>query len=103
MPIPNIKQAETMARMAGTDSRTIICQSCKKPLWTLSNFKHYGTKWSCDKEAFEGVPEYNDIWSKDGTSCSECLCWFCGEPWGQALKDDKGNTFFKPTVLEELV
>ena len=102
MAIPNIKQAEKMARLSATDSRTVICQQCKKPLWKFSNFKHYGTKWSCDKDAFPGVPEYNNIWSKDGTSCSECLCWFCGETWLSVIQDEHGNSYAKPTILEEV-
>lgn len=99
--LPNIKFGQQAAEATNEEKvHTVICHSCKIPLWDMSQLVQYGTKKRFKKIIpYKGVPEYRDIWSKDETSCSECLCWTCGEPWLQIIQDEHGNSYAKPTIL----
>jgi hypothetical protein len=97
--IPNANLARAKAHQETLDSYTIACKSCKKPLWTISEIVHYGTRTSAKKVAYPGVPEYNDVWSKDGKTCHDVNCPFCQEQWIKAVQV-RGKVFAVPYVLE---
>lgn len=97
--VPNERLARSKAHQETAATYTIACKHCKKPLWTVSDIKTYGTKVSAKKKAFPGVPEYNDIWSKDGRECKQINCPFCQEQWFDAIQA-QGKIFPRPYVLE---
>lgn len=100
--LPNIKLGKEIAKSNTEQVITVVCQSCKKPLWDMSELVEYGTKKRFKKIiSYEGVPEYNSIWTKDESTCSECLCWFCGEPHLKIIKDEHGNSYARPSILGE--
>lgn len=98
--VPNMRKMQVAVREQEADKvYTICCKSCKKPLWEITNIKEYGSKFSADKKAYPGVPEYNDIWSKNGEECSQINCPFCDEQWMTAVTTN-GKVFCQPYVRE---
>jgi Zn finger protein HypA/HybF involved in hydrogenase expression len=93
--IPNIKAAQ----LVSNDTYTIACWNCKKPLWQLSEFEQYGTRWKSKKYSFPGVPDYEEYWESDQKTAKRLDCPHCGEHYLKAVQTN-GQTFAIPFCPE---
>lgn len=82
--IPNIKEAQKQSR--GVPKAVLMCcVKCKKPLWRVSDFVRYGTRWGATKEPFPGVGSYDEYWAKDQKTALKVDCPFCGKHYFDVL------------------
>jgi hypothetical protein len=96
MPVPSRR---SLAQEKKLDAYTIICQSCRKPLWVVSNVHKYGTKSGATVTPYPDVPEYNTMWEKDKRTPKDVACPFCYEPYFKAIAvGDK--MICRPMILE---
>jgi hypothetical protein len=95
--IPSLRQAKQA--LALKDRTTVCCQSCKKPLWELSDIHQYGTKTGAHKKSLCGS-EWSDYWEKDNRTPKRIDCPYCHEDYLGAIQGPNETLFPKFWILE---